>query len=352
MKIKSYLREYEVIFSSDCSFLEQLGALENPFFLIDQRVYELYEEKLKGCIGKSPCYLLEAVETNKNIEKALEIIEQMVEMKLKRNTNLISIGGGIVQDVSGFLANILYRGILWTWVPTTLLAQADSCIGSKTSLNFHSYKNILGYFYPPERIYVNSQFVHTLEERDYRSGLGEMMKCALMSGFSSFRETKGHIPGLLQREDEVLLAEIHKALNFKKAVIEVDEFDTDYRNIMNYGHTFGHALESTSNYNIPHGQAVSYGMLIANEISLARGYLSLERKEEIAEAIGRIVTEGLLQEEYLAAERYLPVIKKDKKYTGTTHTCILYHGEEVRRHSDITDDEIQKACEAVLAGVK
>ena len=106
-----------------------------------------------------------------------------------------------------------------------MLTQADSCIGSKTSLNYKNYKNLLGYFYPPDKIYVNTEFIHTLEQEDYCSGLGEIVKCALMGGYESYRETAKNIEDLLLRSDEILLKEIRKALAFKKNVIEKDEFD-------------------------------------------------------------------------------------------------------------------------------
>lgn len=348
MKVQSYLKEYEVEFCVDFDFLKKLQKLENAFWIIDKKVYELYKGKLGDYIGNDPCYMLEAVESNKNIERVLEIIEQMVDLKSKRNTTLISFGGGIVQDVSGFAANILYRGIPWIWVPTTLLAQADSCIGSKTSLNYKQYKNLLGYFYPPDKIYVDTGFVKTLEKKDYLSGLGEIVKCALMAGHQSFLKTTGNIAELLQRKEEILAVEIKKALEFKKRVIEIDEFDKEYRNIMNYGHTFGHALESTSCYEIPHGQAVSFGMMIANEISERRGYISEQCKTEVSNAITKIIQRDLLRPDYLEAEKYLKILKKDKKYTGMMHNCILLNKEGVKKYKDVTDEEVICASKRVL----
>ncbi len=349
MIIKSYLKEYEAEFCTDFGFLEHIKHIGNPFFIVDKKVYELYKETLEAVIQNAPVYLLNAVEANKNIDQVFQIIDQMVGLRSKRNTNLVSIGGGIVQDVSGFAANILYRGISWTWIPTTLLAQADSCIGSKTSLNYKNYKNLLGYFYPPDKIYVNTEFIHTLEQEDYCSGLGEIVKCALMGGYESYRETAKNIEDLLLRSDEILLKEIRKALAFKKNVIEKDEFDQGYRNIMNFGHTFGHALESTSAYAIPHGQAVSFGMMIANAISQARGYISCERRNEVFSTLAAIVNNNLLKPEYLAPESYLGALKKDKKYTGDLHSCILWNGNEVRKHNDVTDEEILRACNAMFA---
>lgn len=127
----------------------------------------------------------------------------------------------------------------------------------------------------------------------------------------------------------------------------MDEFDRDYRNIMNFGHTFGHALEAASDYAVPHGQGVSIGMLIANQISFQRGYISERMIEELNGAIERIITPGLIEKEYFSGEKYLEIMKKDKKYTGKLHTCILFEGDGVKRHSDIRDEEIVSAIEKI-----
>ncbi len=348
MKVKSYVGEYTAETYSDFSFFEEINTIEKKFFVIDKNVYQLYKEVLDKVVKEQPYYIVEAIEENKNIETALAIIENMIELESKRNTVLIAIGGGIVQDISAFISNIIYRGIKWVFIPTTLLAQADSCIGSKTSMNFKKYKNILGYFYPPQKIFINTNFVNTLKEKDYYSGLGEILKCAIMAGFESFQSTSSHIDLLKERDEKILQQKITKALMFKRAVIEKDEFDTDFRNIMNYGHTFGHALESTSNYAIPHGQGVSFGMMIANEISCARGYISEQMKLQLNEAIKKIVSYDLIKTEYFDESKYLSTLRKDKKYTGGNHTCILFKGDSVARYSDIRDEEIMTAVKNML----
>lgn len=354
MKVKSYVGEYEAEFHQDFSFREKLKNLSNKFFVIDEKVYSLYKQELDDIISGAPCYYVKAEESHKNIEEALKIISQMVGLSSKRNTTLIAVGGGIVQDLSAFVANVLYRGIEWVLLPTTLLAQADSCIGSKSSLNFAHYKNLLGYFYPPTKIYINAKFLQTLEEKEYNSGFGEMVKCAIMEGKESFESTSEHLTEIFasrQGMEALLLEEIKKALSFKKSVIEQDEFDRGYRNIMNFGHTFGHALESTSDYAIPHGQAVAVGILIANEVSVQRGLMLEEYKNEIAATVSRIVSLELLQEDFFA-DNYLVALKKDKKYTGTSHACILATATGVRKYSDVSDEEIMTAVENFLNFVR
>ena len=181
MVIHSHMKDYEVQIHGDLYFMDELLNEENRFVVIDKRVYELYRDKLFSGL-ENDFMALTAIEENKVIDTALMICERMSELELKRNATLISIGGGIVQDVTGFAANILFRGVRWEYVPTTLLAACDSCIGGKTSLNYKRFKNLLGTFYAPDVIYICSEFFDTLKPRDYESGLGEVVKFNLMSG--------------------------------------------------------------------------------------------------------------------------------------------------------------------------
>ena len=145
MKIQSKLKEYDIIIESSTDFLTGLSKVSNAQFVIDEKVYHLYKE-LFADIPEDRLILVEALEKNKVIDTALDICEKITEIPAKRNATLISIGGGIIQDITGFVANITYRGINWIFVPTTLLAACDSCIGGKTSLNYKKYKNLLGTF--------------------------------------------------------------------------------------------------------------------------------------------------------------------------------------------------------------
>ena len=168
-------------FVESLSLLGELAAEDDTFFVIDRAVYERYREQLPaGSAGR--LFLMEAAEEHKTIATALAICEQMTAMPAKRNTHLMSIGGGIVQDVTGFVATSLYRGIRWTFLPTTLLAACDSCIGGKSSLNYKGFKNLLGSFYPPDQIYIYQPFFRSLSPRDYCSGLGEVVKFNVIAG--------------------------------------------------------------------------------------------------------------------------------------------------------------------------
>ena len=176
---------------------------------------------------------------------------------------LVAIGGGIMQDITSFMAATILRGVEWIFYPTTLLSQADSCIGSKSSINCRGSKNILGTFTPPQKIYLSTTFLTTLELRELKSGVGEMLKVHAIAGPSDFQSIATDYDDLFS-DFEMMMKRIRRSLEIKKDYIEKDEFDKGPRLIFNYGHSFGHAIESATNFEIPHGIAVSIGCDMAN----------------------------------------------------------------------------------------
>lgn len=347
MQIKSNLKTYEVIIEPTLDFITLLANKENAQFVIDKNVYDIYGELL-GIIPKERLMLIEATEQNKVIETALSICEKITEINAKRNAVLISIGGGIIQDITGFVANIMYRGINWIFVPTTLLAACDSCIGGKTSLNYKKFKNLLGTFYPPNEIHICSQFFMSLTEHDFKSGLGEVIKFNIMAGEDGLENIETNIEYLLKREVNVVNRFVGSSLEFKKKFIEVDEFDQGERIKLNFAHTFGHAIEVVSDYKIPHGTAVAIGMIMANRISYQRNNISEEtvkRSENVLLKVIDIDVELLNQ----PMEEYLKAIKKDKKQTSDALTSVLItdygKNSELSIVRNTTEQEIKESLE-------
>ncbi len=270
--INSRFKQYSVAFTEQFGFFKRLASLENAVYVVDENVLRLYPEHF-AAIDKERLFPFHAVEEKKNMESVLGFVRVLLRQDVRRNTTLVSIGGGITQDVTGCVASILYRGIPWIFVPTTLLAQVDSCIGSKTSLNLDSYKNVLGAFYPPDEIYVDVGFVDTLSALDRWSGIGELVKLLLMdvSEAADLKRVKREIETLTQNK-EGLFAGVKKGLAIKKSYIEEDEFDHGRRNLLNYGHTLGHALEGVSDFRIPHGIGVESGDPSAKSAPRGNGY--------------------------------------------------------------------------------
>jgi 3-dehydroquinate synthase len=238
-------------------------------------------------------------------------------------------------------------------VPTTLLAQSDSCIGSKTSLNYKKYKNLIGSFFPPNQIFLCPRFTDTLKSEDYFSGMGEVIKLHLMGGELLARDLMSCLPLLNSRASPtMLLAAIKKSLTVKLSYMEDDEFDTGRRNLLNFGHCFGHAVESTSEFAIPHGQAVIVGMLFANIVAKTRGLMSLNLFHELQFKVllPALTTRPTLSQ--LNTEQILAAMQMDKKRTGEGLVLVmLTDGFEMCKIEDMGFAELASANLELLSAL-
>lgn len=347
MIVHSAAKNYTLSLEPSLAFTGELLARDNAFFVIDANVYRLYPA-LFSAIPAEKRYLLDATEENKVIDTALAIVRRMTDIPGKRNAWLVSFGGGITQDVSGFAANILYRGVRWAFTPTTLLAACDSCLGGKTSLNLPPYKNLLGTFFAPDEIHVCPAFFHTLEEADYLSGLGEVVKFNILAGEDGVSSLAPRMDALLRRDDDAVAYYTERSLAFKKPFVEEDEFDRGRRVLLNYGHTFGHAIESASRYAVPHGTAVAMGSLMANRISLARGMLTecaMLRREALLTAI---LPAGVADKLAFSTDALVDAVRRDKKNIDARMTAVLLSGENTLSVvHDLTAAEICAAFDAL-----
>lgn len=321
MKIQSALKTYTLHFENSFDFLGALAQKPSTVYVIDENVYRLYPDAFAN-VQDDNLIRIVATEENKTIATALDICERMTDLPAKRNAHLIAVGGGIVQDIAGFAANILYRGIPWTLIPTTLLAACDSCIGGKTSLNYKSYKNLLGTFYPPDDIFIAPAFFATLTEQDFKSGLGEVLKFNIMQGFDNLTALEQNLALLLQRDPETVMRYLRSSLQYKKTFIEADEFDRNERIKLNFAHTFGHAIETVSHYGIPHGTAVAIGMLMANDVALERGLLGSQMRLRCDELLLPIITIPLRLTD-IPPEQFIAAMRKDKKQSSNQLTAVL-----------------------------
>jgi 3-dehydroquinate synthase len=260
MLITSNLKKYKVSF-----FKKKLSIkkIENSIQIVDKNIFYIYKKLFKK---KNKIILIDAKEKQKDFLYISNVIKRILELDVKKNTTIIVVGGGIIQDISCFISSILFRGLKWVYYPTTLLSQADSCIGSKSSINFQFKKNLIGTFNPPDSIYINFNFLNSLYKKDIHSGIGEILKCAIIKNKNKFIKDKDRYIKLIL-ENKGINNFIVDSLLTKKKIIELDEFDKGPRKIMNYGHTFGHALEAVTKYKIPHGIAITIGMDLANYIS-------------------------------------------------------------------------------------
>lgn len=346
ISIKSNLKDYDVYFENDSGFVQKLADIENAVFIVDENVWKLHKDKNLRALPAERVIVLPVREEVKNIDTVCALYEKIMAYSPRKNMNLISIGGGIIQDITGFVASSLYRGINWIFVPTTLLAQVDSCIGAKTSLNFKQFKNLVGTFYAPKEIHIFPEFLQTLHQEDFYSGIGEMAKLHLMAGAEKTREFIAALPGLDKRENAVLSRLTHNCLHIKKSYIEEDEFDTGRRNLLNYGHCFGHAVESATNFAVPHGQAVVLGMMLANKVSVARGVLSPENEAFVLQNVLQPVLK--VRPSALKHDAVLSAMHQDKKNVGKGLALIMLKDNyQMEKIVDMTEAEARSALAAL-----
>ena len=268
--IKSYNKDYDVIYNKNTITEIINNEYEaKDFIFIDRNVYNLDPICLNS-IEEKYYFIFDAIEDTKSIDVVLKIVDLLFEIKFNKKNKLLVIGGGITQDVGGFIAAIYKRGLKWILVPTTLLSMTDSCIGGKVCINRVS-KNMLGLFCAPNKVIVSDYFIKSLKHDDVISGVGEALKLSLIGGNNTYAN-------FLENYNETTINYINlikMSTSVKKLVIELDELEKDERKVLNYGHTFGHALESASNYFIPHGIAVIFGMYIINKLFYKDKYETL-----------------------------------------------------------------------------
>lgn len=345
--VQSHKGSYDVIFAPGA--LARLAETDpaTTRVLVDERVAELYAGELAPVLERPSTLRIEATEDAKSLERFPGYVEHLVASGVRRGHELVAVGGGILQDITCFLAATLLRGLDWRFVPTTLLAQADSCIGSKSSINVASAKNVLGTFTPPGRIEIDVAVLPTLDEVDVRSGIGEMLKVHAIDGPESFDRIAADY-GRLLAEPDVMTAYVRRSLELKRRLVELDEFDRGPRNVMNYGHSFGHAIESATDYGVPHGIAVTIGMDMANHVAEALGRTGFEHVERMAPVLA--ANYSGFADTQVPIDDFLAAIAKDKKNTAVALRLVLPDAEgRVSLIEQPADEAFRAACERYLA---
>lgn len=298
---------YPLYVNSDWGFINA-EIVRCSFIVMDRNVFNLHSQNL--VLDESKVLLIDVSEKMKTPETALFICEKLIESDVNRDGLLGAIGGGIIQDLVTFAASFYMRGIEWIYIPTTLLSQSDSCIGGKSSINFKKSKNILGNFYNPSKIIVQPKFLISLDETEIRSGIGEILKVFLLSGPKAIDDLKNRLKLYYEKEsdiDDLIL----KALNFKNEILKIDALDKGPRLKMNYGHSFGHAIEAATNFKIAHGIAITIGIDMANFFAFRKGLLN----EKVFHEIRDLLFLNLKPKDFIdfQIDDFINALKKDKK---------------------------------------
>jgi len=320
IKILSHKGEYVVNFFN--YGIDQLNQqpIENAIYIVDQNIAQIYNNRLGNILNSQKVLIIEATEENKSLDQFPAYVDSLIGLNVRRGQKLVAIGGGIIQDITCFLATTMMRGLPWMFYPTTLLAQSDSCIGSKSSINSGEVKNILGTFTPPEQVVIDVDFLQTLEAKDIYSGIGEMIKVHAIDSPESFDLITQSYEKI--RNDRLEMEKfINRSLLIKKRLIEIDEFDLGPRNVMNYGHSFGHAIESATNFAIPHGIAVTIGMDLANYVALKLGVSTNHHFERMHDVMDK--NSQTYRHVHIDVNTLMLALSKDKKNSATQLRLIL-----------------------------
>ncbi len=291
-------------------YIKELYSNKNIFLIVDEVVYNLYKEKIKNDFINYKTFIVtvKALEQNKVLKTYDYIINELLEKNITRDSLLVGIGGGIIGDISAFIASTLLRGIKYISIPTTLLSQVDSSIGGKTGLNFNNVKNVIGTFYQPSLVLIDTSYLSTLSIDEYNNGLAEVIKCGLIYD--------KEIISLLKDKYDIINI-IYKSLQAKKHYVEKDEYDLTDRMILNFGHTFGHIVELEKK--IKHGFAVVEGMIMAIEFGIDSGDTDPSIKKELL----RLLQLLNIEYQHLNYKDYLSKITTDKKNSEEYNTFIL-----------------------------
>ncbi|MFH1216587.1 MAG: 3-dehydroquinate synthase [Pseudomonadota bacterium] len=257
--------------------------------ITDDRVEKLYGEKLLHSLRSAElqCDIVTFPhgESNKNLSTIAGLTSSLARMGVDRKDCLIALGGGVTGDITGFVASVYMRGIAFVQVPTTLLAQVDSSVGGKTGVDIPEGKNLVGAFYQPKAVYIDSSVLLSLPFDELLNGLAEVIKYGVIYDKDFFHYLSRHKDPILALDLPVLEEVIVRCCAIKSAVVAADEKEADLRRILNYGHTLGHAVEAASDFTIAHGMAVAMGMVAANKLAVGKALLSREDAAEIRSLI-------------------------------------------------------------------
>lgn len=302
---------------------------------------------LSGFCAKVVSYTFPAGEASKNLNTVSKLYERLIDEQFDRKDVLLALGGGVVGDLTGFTAATYLRGIRFIQVPTTLLSMVDSSIGGKTGVDFQAYKNMVGAFHQPSAVYINLSLLLTLTNEQYYSGMGEIVKHALIKDSKYFSWLRNHFAEIQNRTLECLYDMIEKSIQIKRFIVENDPKEQGERALLNFGHTLGHAIEKVKNFELLHGECVAIGCVGATYLSMLRGYISVEELQDIKQMF--LDVNLPIQCTGIGIEEVLAVTKSDKKMeSGKIKFVLLQSVGHAVIDDTVTDEELRQALAYVL----
>ena len=350
VNIKSQDKKYP-IYIGDIGFTDLKKKIlkecsdKNYIIVFSRKVYKLYSKELN--FPKDRIFVLNDGEKEKNYKNYIKILNFALSKKLKREDYIIAIGGGVVGDIAGFAASVYMRGINFIQVPTTLLAMTDSSVGGKVAINTKYGKNLVGAFYQPNVVFINIKFLKTLDMNQYKSGLGEVVKygfieknCADSNEFNLLNFLTENYEKILSKDGYILEKLISACVRLKINVVEKDEKESGLRKVLNYGHTYAHAIEKLTNYRkYTHGECVIEGIKFAVNLAHKQNFIDKEYQFLCMDIIQKF---GYKPLKAFPANKYIPVMTTDKKAVGNYISFILPVGYAEVKEYRYTHEELLK----------
>ncbi|OSZ79429.1 3-dehydroquinate synthase [Chitinophagaceae bacterium IBVUCB1] len=287
---------------------------DSSVIITDSNVATLYQQ----VIAAYRTIIIPAGEEHKTQQTIQSVTEQLLEFKAHKKTTIIGLGGGMITDIAGYAASIYMRGVPFGFVPTTLLAMVDAAIGGKNGVNFGLHKNMLGTIRQPSFILYDTALLHTLPDMEWSNGFAEIIKYACIFDAPLFAELSTHIINYYKEDATALNELIQRCANWKNKTVSEDETENNVRKLLNFGHTAGHAIETL--YNLPHGQAVSLGMLVACSISESECGLHPDVRRQLAMVLQQYKLPASLK---LHTEQLMDILVMDKKRSNNTIDYIV-----------------------------
>lgn len=302
-----------------------LNLKTNKILLIsNEQIFQLYGAKLLKSLEQLEItiQLLPDGEKSKSLSQAAELYQRCCQLKLDRNSTIVALGGGVIGDIAGFVAATYMRGINFVQVPTTLLAQVDSSVGGKVGINLEQGKNLVGAFYQPKLVYMDLKTLTTLPMRELKTGIAEIIKHGVLDA-DLFKYLENHLPELMNLQADVVEYAVKASLQIKSHIVSNDEREDNYRAVLNFGHTIGHAIETITQYgDYRHGEAVAIGMKYAGAISAKLGKWQQTDHQRMENMLKAVLLPTELPSQ-VSIDQLLEVMQLDKKNKDGKLTMIL-----------------------------
>jgi 3-dehydroquinate synthase len=282
LKIKGSVRESAIYVGEKLKNVFEYIPVERTVIITDSNVSSHYGRDFPSC----PVITIGIGEKNKTLETVKDIFTRLLELEIQRSSFILGIGGGIVCDITGFVASTYLRGIRFGFVSTTLLSQVDAGVGGKNGVNFEGYKNMVGVFNQPEFVICDMELLRTLPKNELVNGFGEIVKHAAIGNQNMFAYIEAQYQKALDLNPEVIEKLVYDSVVIKSDIVNRDEKETGERRKLNFGHTIGHAIEKT--LKVPHGEAISIGMVVAAALSVKRGLLSQKKADRLTSLLKKL----------------------------------------------------------------